>query len=275
MKILLVENRPTAGFFSNLNVLLKALMVLYQSNIYEYYVVWKNPSYGDPDENLFEKYFYKQSDLPDASFKLIHAIQLAQPHIHIDHSFFINELLHKLKFFDSKPYREAFDESVLKESLELGVHVRYNHQHHYEVPTLGTFIENIERIQKEKKTEKCPFFVATDHKAVLSAFSAHFNDSGYVCNENVYRPEFFNGNHDHIDWGIDIERDKLAKWAIQEAISLSCCKEVLYAGSNVVEFSAAINPGRYYHLLGTKALSAWDGGFGNVKKLNRQKKRII
>jgi hypothetical protein len=274
MKILLVENRPLAGFFSNLNVILAALMVLQQSNITDYYVVWQNISYGTAEENLFDKYFYKQTNIPDDSYKVIHAIQLAQPHLHKDNSFAFNEILTKHKFFDSKPYLEAIHRSAIKTKIDLGVHVRYNMQHHYEVPSLGSFIKKISQIQQELKITDKPFFLATDHSAVISAFNAEFSLSQFIFNDNVYRPEIFEGSTDHSDWHHKVDGETLALYALQEAVSLSLCEEVLYAGSNVVGFSSAINPGRYYHLLDTKPLSAWDGGMENVKKFIKQTRRL-
>jgi hypothetical protein len=268
MKIHLIEQRSGAGLFSNIDVILRALLALKESNFNDIYVDWTNPDYGDPSENLFDKFFYRQSVEPNAVMHPVHAVQLAQPLLHRDLSVLQHHLLKDLGFFDSELFKEAKARSIVTGNMALGVHVRYVYAH-YKVPSIDLYVTETKRILDELGSPNLDFFLATDHSAVVSAFLAAFEADAMRYNKNIYRSPFFEATN-HLTWWQKKEKKELILDALQDALSLSNCEEILYAGSNVVTFSAAINPGRYYHLMPT-VTSEPDGGVDNVRLLNRQK----
>jgi hypothetical protein len=271
MDLVLIENRGFTGFFSNVDVILRALIAAKNANIENIYVHWVNENYGEINENLFEKYISGPQEKPKDGAKVLHAIQLAQPLLHKDLSWQQHEVLERYGFFHSEFFEKIKNESASMENVKLGIQVRDTIEH-YERPSLSQFFEKLDDVRKElpEKNSK-NFLLVTDKEAVVSAFLARYGDS-VITNPNIYRTPFFE-IFNHLDWPKSCSKEKLVSDVVRDAYALSLCEEVIYTGSNISIISAAFRPGNYYHLIDTVSNDA-DGGVNNIKKIKRGPRKL-
>ena len=270
MKILLIENRPPAGFGSNLDVLLRATIALNRIGLTDIHYYWENLNYGAPGENLFEKYIKKQNPIDSGEeIKMAHAIQFAQDLLHYDLSIEQNNLLKDWGFFESELFKKVKKDAADTENAGVGIHIRNPINVHLVHPPLSTYFEWTERIIEKynKKYSNQNLVLVTDQDSTIGAFKYVYGDK-LKYNKKVFRTPFFlMGQHD--TWPEWTDKFNLGYDFLLDAYLLSSCKEIIYAGSNIVTFAAALKPGNYYHQIPLKSLDA-DGGFENVKKLNKQ-----
>jgi hypothetical protein len=273
MDLILVENRGYTGFFSNVDVILRAIISARSANIENIYVHWENENYGEAKENLFEKYISGPQKRPMDGAKVLHAIQLAQPMLYKDLSWQQHEILEQYGFFRSEFFEKIKAESVNVENVRLGVQVRDTIEH-YETPGIAKIFKKLDEV-REGLPEKYRrnFVLVTDKTAVISAFKARY-DNDVVINSNIYRTPFFEV-FNHYDWPKNCSKDKLVADVIRDAYILSLCDEVIYSGSNIATISAAFRPGNYYHFIDTVNQDAADGGANNIRKIKRQPRRSI
>ena len=271
MKIVLIENRPSVGFGSNLDVLLRATIALNKMGVTDIYYHWENVFYGEPGENLYEKYFKKQPPLTGQGVKMAHAIQFAQNLLHYDLSSEQNSLLEKWGLFETDMFKRLKRDAVETSNAGVGVHVRNPFNAHLKYPSLDTYFQWIDKILDRCANKN--LVLVTDLDSTVGAFNYMYGEN-LKYNKKVFRtPFFYDNSFDHGEWPKITDRSKLGYDFLLEAYSLSTCQEIIYAGSNLVTISAALNPGNYFHQIPTKS-NDWDGGFENVKKLNKQKRKI-
>jgi hypothetical protein len=271
MDLILIEKRGFTGFFSNLDVILRAIIAARNANVENIYVYWENENYGEANENLFEKYISGPQKQPLAGAKVLHAIQLAQPILHTDLSLQQHEILDRVGFFRSPIFEKVKNESAPLKNVRLGIQVRDTIEH-YERPSLFKFFERLDEVRYESKKYGKNFFLVTDKEAVVSAFRARYGDD-VITNPNIYRTPFFE-IFNHADWPKNCSKDKLVTDVLRDAYALSLCDELIYTGSNIAIISAAFRPGNYYHFIDTISKDA-DGGFNNNRKIKRQPRKLL
>jgi hypothetical protein len=273
MKILLVENRPNVGFGSNIDVILRATVALNKMGVTDIYYHWENILYGDPGENLFDKYIKKQTKFSGVGAKMAHAIQFAQGLLHYDLSSEQHNLLRNWGFFETDLFKRIKIDALNAVDSGVGIHVRNPFNGHLEYPSISTCIEWANRILDNhyRRFLNNSLFIATDQDSAIGAFKYEYGKK-LKYNKNVFRSPFYM-EKDHGFWPDITDKSNLGYDFLLEAYALSMCKEIIYAGSNLVTFSAALSPGNYYHQIPTKSRD-WDGGFENVKKLNKQKRKL-
>lgn len=271
MKILLIENRAPVGFGSNLDVILRATIALNKLGITDIYYYWENINYGEPGENLFDKYIKKQTFDASGELKQFHAIQFAQETLHYDLSFEQNIVLKKWGFFDSEIYRNLkLDAANISGEAGVGIHVRSISA--TAVPPLDVFFEHADRVLESslRRYSNDNLVLATDRDSVVGAFNARYG-SRLKYNKKVFRCPFYLET-EHNEWPELTDKSSFGYDFLLESYLLSTCREIIYVGSNLVVIAAALNPGNFYHMIPSKNVEAWDGGTENIKKLNKQKR---
>lgn len=237
MRYLILENRHQ-GFFSDFLLIAGSLCRMYDNDIKEFNVIWKNPLYQTSDYNMFEKYFYKQEmysdfnvkcnahDLSVGMFNFVTPIEIFQK---------LNIIMNHYGCFDNEAFIRAKNDSVEKFNT-LGVHVRRtDHARHGELLSDEYYFLKID--ENLKSTDYDNIFLATDDSDVVAKFKNRYGNRIF-CNEDITRS---NGNI-----GVHISnqpnKEKLAYDVMRDGLSMSKCKKILMTASNVAGYALMVNP---------------------------------
>jgi len=236
-KILVIEDR-VVGFFSNVLVIIGALARLSQLGITKdrYSFKWNNQLYQSDDENLFDKYLFKNHDDTSCTHS-IKAIDLQLPN-----EFFLTDarrtLLHETleanSYFSNSIYKSLkVNSPVLGRTL--GLHVRgMDHSQHGEILNIHLILEHVDN--ELKSQDYSSIFIATDEEKIIKLFSQRYGGI-LTYNHNITRSSTNNAIHfsNHQD------KEKLAMDVLLDSISLSLCSKILITSSNVSGFSLILN----------------------------------
>jgi hypothetical protein len=244
-KILIVEDR-IVGFFSGMNVILGALARLSQLGFTrdQYSFLWSNRLYQTNNENLFEKYFFKNHENSGCTHS-IKAINIGLPA-----DFFLNEesrhLMHdilvKNAYFSNEIYQQIKASSIIT-GQTLGVHIRgTDHTMHGKILGIDAIIKNINYELNHFQYEN--IFVATDESANLNLLIRQYGTK-IIYNQKITRSE----NRNAIHFSNYEDREKLATDVLLDCISLSSCHKILITSSNVSSFALVLNKNLMYHYM--------------------------
>jgi hypothetical protein len=237
MRHLIIETRKE-GFFSNFNLIAGSLSCMYDNNIQEFNVLWKNPLYQNTDYNMFDKYFYKQKMYPDFNVvKSAHdlAVSMFQFVTPIEVFQKLNRIMNHYGCFDNEPFKAAKEKSIEK-SNSLGVHVRRtDHARHGEFLNDEYYFLKIDENLNTGKYDN--IFLATDDSSVVLKFKNRYGDRIF-CNEDITR---LNGNTG-IHYSDQPNKEKLASDVMMDAASMAKCKKILITASNVAGYVLMVNP---------------------------------
>lgn len=238
MSYLLVENR-TGGLMSCFNLITASLNYLNENNITDFYILWQSATYQTTNENLFDKFFYKQQP-PQKQFENVISVfdlshQVFTPITPIEKYIHLNKVLKMYKYFENPIYKEVYEICAHKPK-SLGVHVRRtDHGIHGDILPNEYYFEKIDSNLKTGKYEN--IFLATDEYVIVDDFKKKYGDILYT-NENITR----SSNNVTIPFCNYPEKDKLAIDIFKEGISLSKCDKMIFTSSNIPSYVRLVNP---------------------------------
>lgn len=247
MKVLLIENREQ-GFFSCFNLILYSINAISKFGVKDYYVKWNNTLYQTGNENLFDKYFWKQENIPTFEFIKYSVFDIYNSKVNERFKTAnkeekkLVEILVKNKFFENDLIKNIFNKSF-KTFNCLGVQIRKtDHIFHGQLLEDEVYIKNIDKNLDEHSS----IFLATDDKDVVKKFKNRYGNILNI-NENIERVSGKTGVHN----SNFKDKEKLAVDVLTDAFSLSCCDKILITQSNISNYVKTINPNLKYEYLDT------------------------
>lgn len=241
MKHLIIENRPE-GFFSNFNLIAGSLSYMYDNNITEFNVIWKNSLYQTSDYNMFDKYFYKQNmhekydvvntahDLGVSMFHFFTPIEVFEK---------LNKVMNHYGCFNNEAFSLANDQSV-ENPNSLGVHVRKtDHTRHGVLLDDDYYFSKIDENLNNDNYEN--IFISTDDSDVIAKFKNRYGFKVFH-NEDIIRMTGSVAIH----YSNYSNKEKLASDVMRDALSLTKCKKILTTASNVAGYVLTVNPAINY-----------------------------
>lgn len=238
---LLIERR-TGGLMSCFNLIAASLGHLYDNGINHFYVFWNSSTYqNNPNDNLFDKFFYQQNPPNDAIqwTKIIDVFELSHnyytPITPIEKYLKLHQVLKYFNYFENPIYKELYS-SVPNKPKSIGVHVRRtDHAIHGDILPDEYYFEKIDNNLSTGKYEN--IFLATDEYKIVESFKNKYGNKLYT-NENITR----SSTNVTIPFCNYPEKDKLAIDIFKEGIALSKCDKLIFTSSNVSSYVRLVNP---------------------------------
>ena len=233
----IINQNRAVGFFSSFNIVVGALKCLSDNSATDFYVNWQNPLYQTDQQNLFDKYFYKQN-IPEAIGDEYDAVEIGNIYEPtFDQQLFLelNKILHRYNYFNNDIYRQCASSCISLENC-LGVHVRgTDHHQHGELLTVEAYFVAIDKKLIEGAFEN--ILLITDEEPLVNRFRQRYGDKLHT---NVGISRSTTGTAIHYEGFADLE--KLVLEVMSDAISLSKCKEIIITASNVAAYALMLNP---------------------------------
>ena len=194
--------------------------------------------YQNGNENLFIKYFFELDELP--FFDETHHAEIFGGNLFKstnDHEVFLNShlILKFYKYFENPIFLECMN-NCIKNDACLGIHIRgTDHYLHGELLDESFYLNEL-----EKKFNSYPFksiFVATDEARYIDLLTKRFGNL-VTYNNNIARSLSKVAVH----MSGAPYKEKLITDVLMDALSLSCCEDILITSSNVSAYTLMINP---------------------------------
>jgi hypothetical protein len=239
----LIHQKRDAGFFSTFNIIVGALMYLKQNNITNFYINWTNPLYQQQETNLFDTFFYQQNiEYFSHDSQHIDAVQIGnvyEPILQQQLFLKLNQILHHYNYFENTKYKECLD-LCKKHVNSLGVHVRRtDHGQHSELLDIDNYFHIVDT--KLSNLGYTKLFLTTDDLHVVSLFKKRYGDIVYR-NENG----MISSDGRAIHFSNHSNKEQLALDVMIDALSLTCCDEIIITSSNIAAYALMINPAIKY-----------------------------
>jgi len=246
MKHLIIENR-NEGFFSNFNLIAGSLSYMYDNNIKEFNVIWKNSFYQTSDYNMFDEYFYKQNfyDNYDVIYRA-HELSVSMFNFFTPIEVFkkLNTVMNYYGCFNNHAFKLANEQSI-ENSNSLGVHVRRTDHHRH-----GLLLDDeyyFSKIDQNLENDNYDnIFISTDDLDVIITFRNRYGSKLFYNDDIVRNTGSISIHHSNYS-----NKEKLASDVMRDALSMTKCKKILTTASNVTGYVLIVNPNIDYEQIDT------------------------